>query len=31
MQALQAFDGDFIAALEENRSEQAPPQDRDAL
>jgi antitoxin VapB len=31
LQALQAFDGDFIAALEEDRSEQAPPQDRDAL
>jgi len=31
LQALQAFDGDFISALEENRSEQAPPQDRDAL
>jgi antitoxin VapB len=31
LQVLEAFDDDFIAALEQDRAEQAPPQDREAL
>jgi antitoxin VapB len=31
LQALQGFDADFIAALEQDRTEQSPPQEREAL
>ncbi|MDH4393422.1 MAG: AbrB family transcriptional regulator [Aquabacterium sp.] len=31
LQVLQAFDGDFVAALEQDRSAQALPQGREAL
>ena len=31
LRALQAFDADFVAALEEDRREQLPPQEREAL
>ena len=31
LQALQAFDEDFLAVLERDQAEQAPAQDREAL
>ena len=31
LEALAGFDDDFIAALEQDRADQAPPQEREAL